>query len=139
MGESSAGSGRGLREDVHLLLSVISDLFAVSFCTYAVLAVIETIDKGWVSNFFDLDILLGVMLASGVITLLRYPSGGGYEAFLPAGKAYRSWGWCLGLIAAALTWRTTRGLGVISLFISLGSGAVVVLLSGLLGDAAAEE
>jgi hypothetical protein len=46
---------------------IISELFNVSLVTYLILLLLETLSKGFVSDFFNLNILLGIVLISGII------------------------------------------------------------------------
>jgi hypothetical protein len=46
---------------------IISELFNVSLVTYLILLLLETLSKGFVSDFFNLNILLGIVLVSGII------------------------------------------------------------------------
>lgn len=49
---------------------VINELFQVSLVTYLILLLLETLDKGFVSNVFNLNYLLAVVLISGIIKVL---------------------------------------------------------------------
>jgi hypothetical protein len=49
---------------------ISNELFSVSLVTYLILLLIETLDKGFVSNVFSLNYLLAVVLISGIIKVL---------------------------------------------------------------------
>lgn len=46
---------------------IFSELFNVSLVTYLILLLLETLDKGFVSDFFNMNILLAIVLVSGVV------------------------------------------------------------------------
>lgn len=46
---------------------ITTELFHVSLVTYLILLLLETLDKGFVSDFFNLNILLGIVLLSGIV------------------------------------------------------------------------
>lgn len=57
--------------NLKIYASVISkDLFQVSLVTYLILLLLETVKTGFVSFFLDLNIILWVVLVSGVIMVL---------------------------------------------------------------------
>jgi hypothetical protein len=49
-----------------ILKIICQEVFQVSLGGYLILLVAETIRSGFVSNFFDLNILLVVILVSGI-------------------------------------------------------------------------
>ena len=49
---------------------VINELFQVSLVTYLILHIWETLDSGAVSNVFNLNYLLGIVLISGILKVL---------------------------------------------------------------------
>src|SRR5690348_15382582 len=49
---------------------VTKELFQVSLITYLVLLIVETIKVNFVSFFFNLNILLGLVLVSGIVMVL---------------------------------------------------------------------
>jgi hypothetical protein len=48
----------------------ITEFFQVSLVTYLVLLLLETVSPGYVSNVFNLNILLGVVLVSGILMVI---------------------------------------------------------------------
>jgi hypothetical protein len=51
---------------------ISKDLFQVSLVTYLILLLLETIKTGFVTFFFDLNILLWITLVSGILMVLTY-------------------------------------------------------------------
>ena len=49
---------------------VFSELFQVSLVTYLILLIMESLDKGFISNVINLNIPLGIVLISGIIKIL---------------------------------------------------------------------
>lgn len=49
---------------------IVNELFQVSLVTYLILLLVETLDKGFVSNAFNLNYLLAIVLVSGIIKVL---------------------------------------------------------------------
>ncbi|HYK08036.1 MAG TPA: hypothetical protein VEW42_00880 [Candidatus Eisenbacteria bacterium] len=56
-----------VRATIHV---VVREFFQFAFVTYLLLLLLETIKSGFVSYFFNLNILLGVVLGSGALTAL---------------------------------------------------------------------
>lgn len=48
----------------------ITEFFQVSLVTYLILLLLETVIPGYVSNVFNLNILLGVVLVSGILMVI---------------------------------------------------------------------
>ena len=49
------------------------ELFEVSLMAYLILLVLESVKKGFVSNFFNLNVLLLLVLISGILMVLFEP------------------------------------------------------------------
>ncbi len=48
----------------------ITEFFQVSLVTYLILLLLETVSPGYVSNVFELNYLLGVVLVSGILMVI---------------------------------------------------------------------
>jgi hypothetical protein len=55
------------------IVIVARELFQTSLVTYLILVVAETLKEGFVSNFFNMNYLLGVVLTSGTAMVLAEP------------------------------------------------------------------
>lgn len=57
-----------MEKKIKSTLGIISqELFNISLITYLVLLLIETLNKGFVTDFFNLNLLLAIVLISGLI------------------------------------------------------------------------
>ncbi len=54
----------------HIIEKIIKQLFQTSLVTYLLLLLGETIEKGFVSYYFNMNILLSIVLSSGIIMLM---------------------------------------------------------------------
>jgi len=52
-----------------VIKNIIYDIFVISFLTYVVYLALEFIFEGFVSNYFDLNILLVLVIVSGFLVL----------------------------------------------------------------------
>lgn len=67
---------RPLKANLHL---VSKEWFQVALVTYLLLTLAETIQEGFVSNFFNLNYLLAVVLLTGVAMVITEPAEGGLK------------------------------------------------------------
>ena len=51
-----------------LLVKLVSDIFYIWLITYAVYFVLELVKEGLISNYFDLNLLLILIIVFGVLT-----------------------------------------------------------------------
>ncbi|MBW3538351.1 hypothetical protein KY386_02570 [Candidatus Parcubacteria bacterium] len=72
---------------------VAREFFQTALVTYLLLTLAETLREGFVSNFFNMNYLLLVVLVTGVVMVLTEPDGS------PVGQAVRQAG--SGAVAAA--------------------------------------
>jgi amino acid transporter len=59
-----------LRELLALLRDAIRDIFVAALVVYLVLLMLEWVKRGFASFFFNMDILLAVVLVTGIIALI---------------------------------------------------------------------
>ncbi|MCG2796681.1 MAG: hypothetical protein L6427_12640 [Actinomycetia bacterium] len=111
---------------------VIHELFFGALAVYMFLLLIEEIKKGFVSDFLNLNILVAVVLATGVITMLTYKE----EAVTKRDeKSTRQAGVeillvvALGLFAGFLVLNRIAAFGRIGGILSIGVGLIVIILS----------
>ncbi|HSX39316.1 MAG TPA: hypothetical protein VLI92_01875 [Candidatus Saccharimonadales bacterium] len=106
-------------------------LFETSLFLYIICIVLDLIKTGFVSNVFDLNILLAVVLVSGVLSALL-----GYEEVTQIGKPTitdSNWYFIIGIscIGAVVIFIKTMYLGNISYFITGATFIISILLSYL--------
>lgn len=111
---------------------VIHELFFGTLAVYLFLLLIEEIKKGFVSDFLNLNILVAVVLATGVITMFTYEEKtvirrddkstrqAGVEILLVA---------ALGLFAGLLVLSKFAAFGRIGGILAVGVGLLVIILS----------
>jgi hypothetical protein len=115
---------------VHLLSE---EFFQYSLITYLILLLAETLKEGFVSFFFNLNILLVVVLVSGVVMVLTH------NEHLEPEKTHHKiktsdieYTLVLATGGALLVYYKTKELGTIALVIAGLTAIIIVLLSLLL-------
>jgi len=112
---------------------IVKEIFQYSLVTYLILLLAESIKEGIVSYFFNLNILLGVVLISGIIMILTYD-----ERLMMKSPSKRKskidivWSIVFAVGGGALVVYKTMDLGVVSLVVGSITGIIIVLLSLLL-------
>lgn len=113
------------------LVEINQEFFTSILVTYLLLLLLEELKEGFVSNYLNLNIVLGIVLASGIVTVLT----GKDELEEKRGRLTKKdyiWVFGLGGLGAAIICYKTQGLGYLSYAISIISGALIILLSLLL-------
>jgi len=112
---------------LHILLE---ELFQFSLITYLILLLAETLQTGFVSYFFNLNILLGVVLVSGILMVLTH------NEQLDAHRTHHKittvdlqYVLLLALGGGLLVYYKTQALGQIAKLIAILTGGIIVLLS----------
>ena len=118
------------RAIIRLLVVSNQEFFSVILVTYLLLLLLEEIKEGFVSNFLNLNIILGITLISGIITV--FGGEGKKKEIKHFEKKDYMWIFALGVVGAALIFYKTRNLGTLSYLISAISGILIVLLSVLI-------
>ena len=118
------------RAIIRLLVVSNQEFFSVILVTYLLLLLLEEIKEGFVSNFLNLNIILGITLISGIITV--FGGEGKKKEIEHFEKKDYMWIFALGVVGAALIFYKTRNLGALSYLISAISGILIVLLSVLI-------
>ncbi len=128
---------------------IINELFQVSLVTYLILLLLETLDKGFVSNVFNLNYLLAVVLISGIIKVLPVAEKKllsqwdlidlkfmnlRSQLHLPKSFSENDFYFILliGLTGGTLVYFKTEDLGRISILISVITTIIIFLLSYLI-------
>ncbi|MBU4174938.1 MAG: hypothetical protein KKB90_03190 [Actinobacteria bacterium] len=111
---------------------VIHELFFGTLAVYIFLLLIEEIKKGFVSDFLNLNILVAVVLATGVITMFTYEEK---TIMRPDEKSARQAGVeillvvALGLFTGFLVLIRIAASGRIGGILAIGVGLIAIILS----------
>ena len=115
---------------------LIADIFKISLLSYLVFYLIEDFFPGFVSGFFNMNILLGIVVGSGVFTVISQKEeskeGEGKEAKNKIRARDIVFIVILSIIAGGLIYIKTKDLGKLGLAISIISGIIILLMSILL-------
>lgn len=125
---------------VHLLrflAEVVRDVFLASLLVYLVLLVLDRVEKGFASYFFDLDILLWIVLATGVLSAFS-----GWASHAAPGaerRPYPAWSVAacaaaLGILAAAAIYVAVPVSGTEALVATLAGGCLAGMLAWILAS-----
>jgi len=109
------------------------EFFQFSLITYLILLFAETLQTGFVSYFFNLNILLGVVLISGITMLITQREQ--KEKPLPRKKMRRSdviYTIFLALGGGLLVYLKVQEIGNIAIIIACITTIIIILLSFLL-------
>src|SRR5260221_6817816 len=119
---------------VKLKTHIISEeLFQFALVTYLILILSETVKTGFVSNFFNLNILLAIVLFVGILMVMTNTE---YDLQLPAVAKKITSADVQNIILLAvggglLVFYKTQDLGKISIIISVMTMGIIMLLSFL--------
>ena len=118
---------------------LIADIFKISLLSYLVFYLIEDFFPGFVSGFFSMNILLGIVVGSGVFTVISQKP---VSAKASAGEGRIEGNEIKGrdivfivilsIIAGGLIYIKTKDLGKLGLAVSIISGIIILLMSILL-------
>lgn len=112
---------------------IVGELFQVSLLMYLVLVLAETVKGGFVSSYFNLNYLLGVVLISGVLMVLTsdwYKGLKSEKKEITEKDVYYIFTVSIG--AMVIVYYKTQELGKISIAITAISGLIIFLLSLLI-------
>lgn len=112
---------------------IAKEFFQFSLLTYLILLLTETLSEGFVSLFFNLNILLIVVLFCGIISLLTYNK----TIILPQKKKINyakniEYSIFLGISGGLLVFYKTSDLGPAALGIAILTVIIITILSFLL-------
>ena len=127
-----------IKNIVNFVLDVNKDVFQISLVTYLVFLLIEEFKKGFVTNNFNLNILLYLVIVSGIIAIFtekkedneRKPEASKQARQITKGDYFLIFG--VGILGGVLIFLKTKDIGWISYIISIISSVLIVLLSILL-------
>lgn len=118
---------------------LIVEIFKISLLSYLLFYLIEDFFPGFVSSFFSMNILLGIVMGSGVFTVVSQEPASA-KATAGEGRVERNeirardivFIVILSIIAGGLIYLKTKDLGKLGLVISIISGIIILLMSILL-------
>ena len=114
-----------------LIKSIIEEIFRVSLISYLLFYLIDDFRKGFISDYFNLNILLGFTIISGIITVAWQKEE--KERKIPKiQKKDYIFIVILGLISAGLIYYRIKEIGKLAYLISAISGIIIILISILL-------
>jgi len=115
---------------------LVSEVFKISLLSYLLFYLIEDFFPGFVSSFFSMNILLGIVVGSGVFTVISQKEeskeGEGKEAKNKIRARDIVFIVMLSIISGGLIYLKTKDLGKLGLAISIISGIIILLMSILL-------
>ena len=115
---------------------LVSEIFKISLLSYLLFYLIEDFFPGFVSGFFSMNILLGIVVGSGVFTVIsqkeEIKEGEKKEAKNNIKASDIVFIVILSIIAGGLIYLKTKSLGGLGLAISIISGIIILLMSILL-------
>jgi len=108
--------------------NIVNEIFKVSIVFYFLFLLIETIDSGFIADYFDLTILVYTIIISGIISMI-------YKEELEEDNnlKYKISDWIviliLGVGSMFFIFFQIRDLGNLSYYISLLAGIIIILIS----------
>lgn len=109
---------------------IAQEVFQFSLVMYLMLYLIEMLKEGAVSTFFDIRIILGVVIFSGIVMVLTYHKSE-ISRHTTTSKEVQN-GIMLVILASFGVYIMTNELGVIAISISILTGIILCLLIVLL-------
>jgi peptidoglycan/LPS O-acetylase OafA/YrhL len=112
-----------------IILNLAKDVFGVSLVSYLVFFLIDQIKQGFVSDFFNLNYILGVAVVSGIISAFSKEKEKEVKPLTIRDYIFII---VLAIIGAAIIFYKTQGLGWLSWLVSAVAGVLIVIVSILL-------
>ena len=124
------------REKLKNKMVVIGEeLFQTALITYLILLIIETIQEGFVTNFFSINILLILILIGGITKITLSSKKNAVTTIkIEEKKIDLVYIITFGLVGGALVYYKTSELGTISIAISIITSLIVCLLLYILSS-----
>lgn len=118
-------------------IELISEIFKISLVSYLVFYLIEDFFPKFVSDFFNMNIVLGLVVASGVLTIIfNKRINQTEEVFKSLATKNKLTDYLtiivLSFLAAGLIYYKTKEMGKMGLIVSMISGIIILLMSILL-------
>ena len=111
---------------------MIQKLFVILLITFLLLLLLENIWGVSVSPHLNANYLLLAVIVTGAIAVVGWPDKVEVEEGGRLGRRDIILAVCAGLAGGVIVWHTTKDVGWFSYFVSVISGALVVLLSVLI-------
>lgn len=119
---------------------IVKEVFQISLISYLVFYLIEDFKPGFITNYFNLNIILILTIISGIITVLFEGKESsfetGHEEKVPEEKKIKKIDYLfivvLGVVAAIIIFFKIKSLGWLAPIISIISGIIIILISILL-------
>ncbi|HLC99954.1 hypothetical protein A2841_01945 [Candidatus Kaiserbacteria bacterium RIFCSPHIGHO2_01_FULL_48_10] len=118
---------------------LVAEIFKISLMSYLALYLIEDFMPGFVSNFFDMNIILGVVVASGIVTAMTTKEPESFELSHDTKKSGQKLRFrdivficVLAIISGWLIFLKIQTLGTLALPVSVLSGIIILLMSLLI-------
>ncbi|MEK7130273.1 MAG: hypothetical protein AAB793_01320 [Patescibacteria group bacterium] len=115
---------------------LITEIFKISLLSYLLFYLIEDFFPGFVSSFFSMNILLGIVVGSGVFTVVIEKPASESDGEVKIKDRIKArdivFIVILSIIAGGLIYLKTKDLGKLGLAISIISGIIILLMSILL-------
>jgi hypothetical protein len=110
-------------------LDLIQVLFPVFLLTYMVLILVETLFRGSVSSYLDLNYVLMIVTILGIASIITAPASSHNQKLEQLNNKNKLLIACAGIGSAAIIWYKTQQIGTIAYLISILGGGLVVFLS----------
>lgn len=122
---------------------IAEELFQVSFIFYLLFILTDTVLKGFVSYFINLNILLIVVILSGVLMLIPIPFWGNYKTKIKTilieafelwdenGDKHLAWSYIftLGIMGGLIVYFKSPQMGNTSLILALATSILIYIMS----------
>lgn len=118
----------------NILVSFSEEIFQIFLVVYLALLLLESTKTGFVSDFFNLNILLGILLISGVTMALAKPQEANNKVSSLERMKNNDFVYIalMAIIGGIFVFYKTNGLGYISIILSILSSLLITLLSFLI-------
>lgn len=111
---------------------MVQKLFVILLMTFLLLLLLKDIWGVNVSPYLNVNYLLLAVIVTGAVAVVGWPDGVEVEEGGRLGRRDIILAICAGLAGGVIVWQTMKGMGWFSYFVSVISGALVVLLPVLI-------
>lgn len=125
---------------IYLAKEIIREIFKVSLVSYLLLYLIDNYQIGFVSDYFNINILLTIALITGVITIIFKEETLDDNLQKSLTKMDYLFIIIIGIISSLLVYFNIKEIGKLAYLISAVTGVIIILISILLlKDSSADE
>jgi hypothetical protein len=119
-----------ISENKQRLYLLSTEVFQVSLLVYLIILLVENFQKGIISDFLNLNWILGIVIISGIIMILFNKEGDGkLNDDKPVGKKGLILLIILALISASLIFVKIKDLGWLAWIVSILGGLIIFFIS----------